>query len=341
MAGQVFISYSRKDDAAMQRVVSYLRKQGINVWVDNEKLTPGTSTWKKAVEKAIKESAAVVVFLSPDAYNSTWVEREISFAESHDIRIFPVLIRGNEKDAIPITLVNHQRIDLRLNEEFGLNVLRTALSSYLGEFQSREKKVGKPAQKVQPGKENHVVLEKPAYNQIKPKITKETKPEEETDEEFEFYNSPIWWIISILVIFLSVGGAFLANWIVGSIANSIHIELPPNKIFLFVLAGIVWGIIYVVVGLFDEYEERSQWSSIFGILLPYSLVFDPFDFGEFIFGLLSAPPVNIFLAIVFASAAAQAANFYLDWSYYSIYNIVFGFISIVSLGRSLTVLSDY
>jgi len=38
----VFMSYSRKDEAVMQRVVGFLRKQGLNAWVDNEKLVSGT-----------------------------------------------------------------------------------------------------------------------------------------------------------------------------------------------------------------------------------------------------------------------------------------------------------
>ena len=37
----VFMSYSRRDDAVMRRIVAFLREQGIKVWVDNEKLIPG------------------------------------------------------------------------------------------------------------------------------------------------------------------------------------------------------------------------------------------------------------------------------------------------------------
>ena len=139
-AGHVFISYCRKDEAVMQRIVAYLREQGISVWVDNEKLIPGTATWKKAIERAIKEASVIFVLLSPASYNSIWVEREISFAESHEKTIFPILVDGNEKNAIPITLVNHQRIDIRQNESIGLNFLNSAHSMYLEIATDQEKK---------------------------------------------------------------------------------------------------------------------------------------------------------------------------------------------------------
>ena len=56
----VFMSYSRRDQAVMERVLKYLRKQGIKVWLDNEKLIPGTPIWEKEIEKAIKTAAAQI-----------------------------------------------------------------------------------------------------------------------------------------------------------------------------------------------------------------------------------------------------------------------------------------
>ena len=96
MANQVFISYSRKDDAIMRRIVAFLRGEGINVWVDNEKLIPGTPIWEEEIEKAIKAAGAIVVVMSPDLKKSEWVRREISLAEQNRIRIFPVLVSGDE-----------------------------------------------------------------------------------------------------------------------------------------------------------------------------------------------------------------------------------------------------
>ena len=76
----------------MRRITKFLRKQGIKVWVDNEKLVPGTRAWEAEIEKAIPESYAVVVLLSPDAKQSRWVRREITLADQNHIKIFPALI---------------------------------------------------------------------------------------------------------------------------------------------------------------------------------------------------------------------------------------------------------
>jgi hypothetical protein len=131
-AQYIFMSYSRRDETIQKRIVTYLRKQGINIWVDNEKLVPGTPIWMKEIEKSIKGACAVIVLLSPDSNISTWVLREIGFAEQHKKRIFPVFIRGNEETAIPINLITHQRVDLRQQyEDVGLSQLAEALKKIL------------------------------------------------------------------------------------------------------------------------------------------------------------------------------------------------------------------
>ena len=45
----------------MRRVVKFLRDLGIKVWVDNEKLVPGTPIWEVEIEKAIREAKEVVI----------------------------------------------------------------------------------------------------------------------------------------------------------------------------------------------------------------------------------------------------------------------------------------
>jgi Tol biopolymer transport system component len=132
------MSYSRRDEAVMQRIVRFLRKQGINVWVDNEKLVPGTPIWEVEIEKAIKSASAIVVLLSPDSKNSEWVRREISLADQYRTRIFPVLVRGDEDISIAIRLITRQYVDVRQNEEIGLNSLCAAISHFLSELEIQE-----------------------------------------------------------------------------------------------------------------------------------------------------------------------------------------------------------
>jgi formylglycine-generating enzyme required for sulfatase activity len=132
--GHIFMSYSRRDDVAMRRIVVFLRNKGIKVWVDNEKLIPGTPIWEEEIEKSIKNASAIVAVLSPDSKSSEWVRREVSLADQYRKRVFPVLVQGDEESAITLRLTNRQYVDIRVNEEAGLNSLSTALLLYLEEL---------------------------------------------------------------------------------------------------------------------------------------------------------------------------------------------------------------
>lgn len=134
----VFMSYSRRDDTVMRRIVAFLRKEGIKVWLDNEKLIPGTPIWEEEIEKAIKGASAIVVILSPDSKGSEWVRREISLADQYRKRVFPVLVGGDEESSISLRLINRQYVDIRKNEDTALRSLETALSDYLQELSGEE-----------------------------------------------------------------------------------------------------------------------------------------------------------------------------------------------------------
>jgi hypothetical protein len=112
-------------------VIRELRERGVHVWVDIENLIPGSPAWETEIERAIRGEAGIIVLLSPDSNNSEWVRREISFAEQNRKRIFPVLIRGDEYDSIPLRLSSHQRVDLRRNFGTGLDELARARKEHL------------------------------------------------------------------------------------------------------------------------------------------------------------------------------------------------------------------
>lgn len=134
--GYVFVSYSRTDNDVMRRIVAFLSKRGIKTWLDNERLVPGTPIWEEEIEKAIKSASAIVVVLSPDSKISEWVRREISLADQNRKRIFPVLVRGDEDTSVTLRLITRQYVDLRKNEEAGLDSLYSALSQYSDELKN-------------------------------------------------------------------------------------------------------------------------------------------------------------------------------------------------------------
>ena len=146
--GHVFMSYSRIDEEFMRRITTFLRKQGIKVWVDNENLIPGTPIWEEEIERAINGAFAVVVVLSADAKRSEWVRREITYADQYEKRVFPVLVGGDEDSSIPIRLITRQFVDIRSNEEVGLNSLSAAIAFYAEGIDVRERKVREEAEKL-------------------------------------------------------------------------------------------------------------------------------------------------------------------------------------------------
>jgi HEAT repeat protein len=179
----IFMSYSRKDEDAMRIIAKFLRAKGIKVWVDNEKLIPGTPVWEDEVEKGIKGAAAIVVVLSPDSKNSEWVKRETSLADQHHKRIFPVLVRGDENTSISLRLINRQFVDMREARERGLNALSDALSFYIRELGLRESRTTvEPAQSPASSSVPETKNLKPSPEKISPappaaKTEKKVEPE--------------------------------------------------------------------------------------------------------------------------------------------------------------------
>lgn len=126
----LFLSYSRKDTDVMIRVRDTLRAEGFEVWTD-EKLTPGTPQWSQSIQRAITESFGIVVLLSPDANISKWVANEIAYAGVHKLPIFPILVRGEEHESVPIELVLVQRVDIRVRFLAQMQDLVDTLQEYL------------------------------------------------------------------------------------------------------------------------------------------------------------------------------------------------------------------
>jgi hypothetical protein len=106
----------------MQRVRDDLRSNSFSVWTD-EGIHPGTVSWKESIEKAIRGAGILLVLLSPDANDSTWVQREIDYAEVQGIPVLPILVRGEPRDSIPFALAGAQFVDLRSHYDIGFKLL--------------------------------------------------------------------------------------------------------------------------------------------------------------------------------------------------------------------------
>lgn len=133
MSHHIFLSYSRKDIATMNRVRSSFHEGNLTTWTD-EKLTPGTPVWEMAIEKAIENAGCLAVVLSPDAKQSQWVRYEIGYARIQNKPIFPILAHGKEANAVPLGLTGAHWTDIRRDDYYvsEFQKLITAIYTHLG-----------------------------------------------------------------------------------------------------------------------------------------------------------------------------------------------------------------
>ena len=76
----VFISYSRDDEAVARRVAKALAAAGFDVWWDAE--LPAHRAYSEVIERNLEEAKAVVVLWSKTAAKSQWVRAEADYARN-------------------------------------------------------------------------------------------------------------------------------------------------------------------------------------------------------------------------------------------------------------------
>jgi TIR domain-containing protein/SIR2-like protein len=109
---QVFLSYSRRDKAFVEKVLDYLGSQDITVWFDRKEINLG-DRWQDKIEEGLKNSRAIAVFVGPGGLGN-WEGEEMRAAidmavNNKKIRVIPVLLPGvtPESEAVPMFLRNY------------------------------------------------------------------------------------------------------------------------------------------------------------------------------------------------------------------------------------------
>ena len=75
MIWDVFLSHNSKDKSVVRDVAARLKKDGVSVWFDEERILCGDSIPQK-VWNGLENSQRIVMFLSKDGIESNWVKRE-------------------------------------------------------------------------------------------------------------------------------------------------------------------------------------------------------------------------------------------------------------------------
>lgn len=113
---KVFLCHASSDKPRVRRLYKYLCDNGVDPWLDEEKLMPGHD-WQVEIPRAVRAADAVVVCLSNNSINKEgYVQKEITFAlniadEKPEGRIYLIPARFEECE-VPSRLSRWQWVDL-------------------------------------------------------------------------------------------------------------------------------------------------------------------------------------------------------------------------------------
>ncbi|MCI4665927.1 MAG: TIR domain-containing protein [Neomegalonema sp.] len=98
--GRVFISYSRKDLAAAERLRDELIARGVNAYLDKHDIAPG-EPWRERIGKLIASAEKILFLISKDSVSSPICDWEVNEAERQAKPIIPMMIRETPLKAPP------------------------------------------------------------------------------------------------------------------------------------------------------------------------------------------------------------------------------------------------
>lgn len=95
---EVFLSHSHHDHRLTVRLAETLRKHNVPVWYSERNIV-GAQQWVDEIGAALDRCDWFVVLLTPEAVNSKWVKRELTYVldeDRYEGRIVPLLVKPCE-----------------------------------------------------------------------------------------------------------------------------------------------------------------------------------------------------------------------------------------------------
>lgn len=128
---KVFISHADVDETFVKKLAAGLEEAGFEAWDASREIFPGDN-WADKTARALQESEAMVVLLSPDALRSGSVRREIDYAlgeQRYSNRLIPVLPKELNEEEVPWILRRLHMVQLGedVKEEEGIHQIAQAL----------------------------------------------------------------------------------------------------------------------------------------------------------------------------------------------------------------------
>ncbi|MEO0802988.1 MAG: GUN4 domain-containing protein [Cyanobacteria bacterium J06642_2] len=89
----IFISYSRKDQAYVSKLTKALQDRQLPFWID-DRIDYGTQ-WPRAIQENLEKCKVFILIMTPNSYDSHWVQCELSLALEMRKYIYPLLLNGS------------------------------------------------------------------------------------------------------------------------------------------------------------------------------------------------------------------------------------------------------
>lgn len=126
MKKKIFFSYSRIDGAAFAiRLALELKKEGFNVWIDQQDIRAGTE-WDLEVEKALETCDCLLFIETAASISSNNVLDEVYYALENKKKVIPLILVDSKT---PFRLQRLQHIDFSKNYAVGFTRLLNELEN--------------------------------------------------------------------------------------------------------------------------------------------------------------------------------------------------------------------
>lgn len=147
----IFISYSRKDSACVDKVTSYLEENDFPFWIDRKRIELGTE-WFDEITNNILQAGLFLLFWSKNSRDSNYVqaERRIALQQYHTgkLQILPVILDPHAD--LPPELDHIQREDFSLGcDDVAIRLLVNRLPAKFRRFNRTKPLAKQPYKQVE------------------------------------------------------------------------------------------------------------------------------------------------------------------------------------------------
>ena len=122
---ELFLSHASADHKFVDKVASFLRKEGIRVWYSRHHLV-GADRWHDEIGRALRRCDWFLVVVSRKSVRSMWVRREVMFAlkqRRFQNRMIPLLYQDCSMEQLSWALDDSQTVDFRDSFSLGCRKL--------------------------------------------------------------------------------------------------------------------------------------------------------------------------------------------------------------------------